>query len=200
MALPISGWAVTYGEITVNGTKGSLTIYSPEGRLYDSADYVFWGEDGVDYSFSVNQGYTLDYAYLYFGDGTGQVVSESTPYPHVFDMQVNYTPSLILVFTDESVEEILGPELWEAFSPSEEVPEERPESFTPPQTTYPDVNDALDDNGTSTSGTDNQTSRCICAHLSAKCKKVWIDGNDECNRTGGGSSNCIEEDPANCPK
>jgi hypothetical protein len=195
--LTTTAHATTYGQTTVVGTKGVLFIDSPEGRLYDASNYVIWEEDGIDIHFLVNTGYTLDYAYLYFGDGTGQVVSANTTYTHVVGKQVNFTPSLVLVFTDQSVEEILAPTIWEAFPSSEPVPSGQPTSYTPPMTAYTAVNTALSNNGR-TVATEVTVCRCGITQ-DAFCRACHCPGlTNECNSDGEGG--CVDVDHANCPK
>jgi hypothetical protein len=184
--IPQVSKATTYGAIAVNGTKASLSCSSAEMRSYDASNAAFFEDDGITYRFSVNSGYTLSSAYLYFGDGTGQFVSPNTNYTHVVGLHVNFVPSLVLVFSDHSVEELLCPQMWEAWPSSEATPTGRPSSFSPPTVTgtppadIVSINNALSNNGTSVV-TATQVN-CLCGHTTDNCAETALD-QDECGHT-----------------
>jgi hypothetical protein len=202
----------TYGSHMVQGNHAAIWIDSYEGALIESdlvpdPYYRFWLSDGVDFRFRVTDlGKTLDYAYLYHGDGTGQFVSPMTPYNKSYGHFADYAAALILVYTDSTSEEIECPLLVEVAT-NEEIAAEfgvtenspgvyeygevvRPSGFVPPITTSTVVNSHLTDNGHATQ--QPSTFICICgikpdSNGNIKCGRADMDGDSECKS----GANCL---------
>ncbi|MCD6119882.1 hypothetical protein J7K50_08620 [bacterium] len=158
---------------------------SDEGALVTSTEledpyYAFWQADGMEYSFTVT-GKTLSYAYLYFGDGTGQYVSADNVYAHTTGLNCDFIPALIVVYTDSTSEELLCPLAVETFL-STEVFSPRPTSFTPPTTGSSTVNNYLSNNGHTCNPVANFI--CICGLHTSNCGKRYIQGVSECKQNG----------------
>lgn len=182
----------TYGSMEIAGLYCTLTIDSYDGYYLEPGDlstpyYAFWQSDGMDYSFEVTDGSkTLDYAYLYFGDGTGQMISSGNAYNHKTEENTDIRPALVVVFTDSTVEEVLAPPAFEIWLANEETLDYSI-TFSPPMTSSLVVNTALADNG----HTPNHGSGfvCICGHLTAYCGKSHGHGSSDCKFSG----NCAPE-------
>jgi hypothetical protein len=141
--------STTTGPHTVQGVNCALTVNSYDGAYFTDgthSGYRFWQSDGAEFSFRVtNLNKTVSYAYLYFGDGTGQLINQNTSYSHSVGKNSDFVPSLVVVYTDSTSEEVLGPCMYEIFL-STEVYSPRPSSFSPPMTQYGIVNTYLSNN------------------------------------------------------
>jgi hypothetical protein len=165
------------GPYCVQGSNVSLTVDSYDSGLMTDgthSEYWFFQSDGADFSFAVtNPNKTVDYAYLYFGDGTGQLVSPNTTYSHTVGMNSDFIPALVVVYTDSTSEEVLGPCMYECFSDTE-VYANRPTSFTPPVTQYAVVNSYLSNNSHTVA---RQMLVCYCGLQTDICGHHYSDYN-----------------------
>jgi hypothetical protein len=153
----VPAWADTY---TVNGTGAILNIDSTRGE-WDTypADisyptyniYSFFEADGIDYRVLLRTGYEASSIYLYHGDGTGEFIQPNISYNHVTGLHTNLKPAVIVVYTDNTVEELVAPECWEGGFHGELTSlQTYPSSFTPPTTGVQAIDAALADNGHNT--------------------------------------------------